>query len=51
MDYDRQRAFLRRQHWRLLPSVAACVLLFAVAYRTVRPLWALVPTVLVLYSQ
>jgi len=50
MDYDRQRAFLRRQHWRLLPSVAACVLLFAVAYRTVRPLWALVPTVLVLYS-
>src|SRR3989338_5963369 len=40
MDYDRQRAFLRRQRWRLFFTAAACFLLAAQAVRTAAPPWA-----------
>ncbi len=34
MDYDKQRAFLVRQRWRLVPAAAACGLLVGLAARS-----------------
>ncbi len=40
MDYDKQRTFLTRQRWRLLPAATGCGIFLVQAARAPMPTWA-----------